>query len=57
MLMVSGEKFITREEFNKRAESPGAPKDYTYNEYVDDSCIPDKEWIKARMEFLKLRII
>lgn len=55
--MVNGETFITCEEFNKNAACTGAPRDYTYAEYVEDSSITKDEWLQARMEFLGWRIV
>ena len=34
----SGGGFISRAAFNRQAEQPGAPKDYSYDEYVMDCC-------------------
>jgi hypothetical protein len=36
MKMVNGEEFITREAFDLALAEDGAPKDYTYDEYVRD---------------------
>jgi hypothetical protein len=32
-----GTPFITREEFNKDLSHPDAPKDYSYDDYINDS--------------------
>lgn len=37
MLLNDGTQFITRSEFDARLKEPGAPQDYSFEDYLADS--------------------
>lgn len=53
LMTVGGEPFITREEFERISKEPGAPKDYTYDQYVADSMeTADEAYEREKAEWI-----